>query len=111
MKNFAPASSISMSLHPLPLTFNEASSNNNFAVNQIAIFVLLAIPYIPAAFATFIVREREVKAKHQQLVSGVSIPAYWLAAFIWDNLTYQLTVWMIVILISAFPGTDQLSGG
>jgi ATP-binding cassette, subfamily A (ABC1), member 3 len=73
-------------------------------------FILLAVPYVPAAFATFLVREREVKAKHQQLVSGVSIPAYWLAAFIWDNCTYQLTVWMIVILVSAFPNTDQFSG-
>ena len=45
-----------------------------------------------------------------QLVSGVSIPAYWLAAWLWDNLSYQLTVWMIVILVSAFPNTDQLSG-
>ena len=44
---------------------------------------MLAIPYVPAAFATFIVREREVKAKHQQLVSGVSIPAYWMSAWLW----------------------------
>jgi ATP-binding cassette subfamily A (ABC1) protein 3 len=57
-----------------------------------------------------IVREREVKAKHQQLVSGVSIPAYWLAAFIWDNFSYQLTVWLIVILISIFPNTQALAG-
>ena len=72
--------------------------------------MLFRSPYVPAAFATFIVREREVKAKHQQLVSGVSIPAYWLAAFLWDNLSYQLTVWMIVILISIFPNTQPLSG-
>ena len=32
----------------------------------------------------------QVKAKHQQLVSGVSIPAYWLATFVWDNITYQV---------------------
>ena len=44
---------------------------------------MLAIPYVPAAFATFVVREREVKAKHQQLVSGISIPAYWIAAWLW----------------------------
>ena len=110
LKSIAPASSITMSLHPLPLTNNEATIIGNYQVNLIATFILLAIPYVPAAFATFIVREREVKAKHQQLVSGVSIPAYWLAAFIWDNLSYQLTVWMIVILVSAFPNTDQLSG-
>ena len=40
----------------------------------------------------------------------MSIPAYWLAAFLWDNVSYQLTVWLIVILIAGFPNTDALSG-
>lgn len=30
--------------------------------------------YVPAAFAAFVVREREVNAKHQQTLSGVSLP-------------------------------------
>jgi ATP-binding cassette subfamily A (ABC1) protein 3 len=45
--------------------------------------LLLAIAVIPASFATHIVREREVKAKHQQIVSGVSFPIYWLSNWIW----------------------------
>ena len=118
-------------MRPSLLTSRHADTAGNYQVNLVATFILLAVPYVPAAFATFIVREREVrqgqatgppsglsltpphpqvKAKHQQLVSGVSIPAYWLAAFLWDNLTYQVTVWCIVILVSAFPNTESLSG-
>ena len=110
VKTINPAASISISLFPLPSTYVEKSFLEDFNVNLVVTFILLAIPYVPAAFATFVVREREVKAKHQQLVSGVSIPAYWLAAFLWDNFSYQLTVWLIVILIAIFPKTESLSG-
>lgn len=82
----------------------------NYDLDVVVEFIMLAVPFIPAAFATYVVREREVKAKHQQFVSGVSIPAYWLSTFLFDVMSYQPTVWMIVILLSAFPNTDNLSG-
>lgn len=110
LKSISPTASINVELYPLPNTFQQSAILSNYNVNLVVIFILLAVPYVPAAFATFLVREREVKAKHQQLVSGVSIPAYWLAAWLWDNFSYQLTVWMIVILISIFPNTQSLSG-
>ena len=70
---------------------------------------MLAAPCIPAAFATFVVRERETRSKEQQMVSGVSIPAYWLSTWVWDNLSYQPTVWMIVILLLLFPKMEAFT--
>ena len=90
LKTITPKASVRANINPLPLTSIQNTVVSNYQVNIVVTFILLAIPYVPAAFATFIVREREVKAKHQQLVSGVSIPAYWLAAFIWDNASYQV---------------------
>jgi ATP-binding cassette, subfamily A (ABC1), member 3 len=110
VKTIDSKASVTVNIFPLPSTYTQKARLSNYNVNLVVIFILLAVPYVPAAFATFIVREREVKAKHQQLVSGVSIPAYWLAAFLWDNFSYQLTVWMIVILVSIFPNTQSLSG-
>ena len=110
VKTIDSKASLKVNIFPLPSTYSQKARLSNYNVNLVVIFILLAVPYVPAAFATFIVREREVKAKHQQLVSGVSIPAYWLAAFLWDNFSYQLTVWMIVILVSIFPNTQSLSG-
>lgn len=66
--------------------------------------------FIPAAFATFIVYEKEAKCYHQQIVSGVSVPAYWLSSFLWDNLTYQFAVWAILVIIILFPDTGLLTG-
>jgi hypothetical protein len=37
-----------------------------------ALFLLIPLCYIPAAFAIFTVRERAVKAKHLHFVSGVN---------------------------------------
>ena len=56
-----------------------------YNVDQIVTFLLLAIPPVVAYFTTTPVRERETKTKHQQMVSGVSIPAYWISHWIWDN--------------------------
>lgn len=48
----------------------------------------MIVASVPASFVVFIVKEREVNAKHQQLVSGVSIYAYWLSNYLFDILSY-----------------------
>jgi ABC-type Na+ transport system ATPase subunit NatA len=70
---------------------------------------MLAVPYIPGAFAMFVVREREIKAKYQQIVSGVSIPAYWLSTWLFDVLCYQGSMWLIILIILQFD-TSNLTG-
>jgi hypothetical protein len=78
-----PASSLTVRIFPLPYTTSESKFISNFSIFIVSLFLLLAIAVIPASFATHIVREREVKAKHQQIVSGVSFPIYWLSNWIW----------------------------
>jgi hypothetical protein len=41
-------------------------------------------------FATFVVTERESKAKHLQTVAGVEPAAYWLATLLWDFINYLI---------------------
>jgi ATP-binding cassette subfamily A (ABC1) protein 1 len=52
----------------------------------------------------FVVREKENNrnAKHQQMISGVSIPAYWLSNFVWDFLMYLAPFTLAIILLAAF---------
>ncbi|CAM9221993.1 unnamed protein product [Chrysoparadoxa australica] len=45
---------------------------------------MLGFAFVPAAWMSYLVREREMKCKYQQLVSGVSLTAYWLSSFAWD---------------------------
>lgn len=45
------------------------------------------------------------------MISGVSIPIYWLSNWVWDIFTYQFTAWLLIIIIVGLPDTDQLSKG
>lgn len=54
------------------------------------------------SFATFVVVERESKAKHLQTVAGVKPAAYWLSTLLWDTINYMFPAGITVILIYAF---------
>jgi ABC-2 family transporter protein len=78
---------------------------------------LLSFPFIAGAFATFVITERQSKAKHLQTVAGVQPTAYWLSTFLWDTLNYQLPLWSTVALMFIFDvklltttDNDVLSG-
>jgi len=49
-----------------------------------------SFPFIAGAFATFLVAERESKAKHLQTVAGVKPTAYWLSTLLWDFTNYLI---------------------
>lgn len=50
----------------------------------IAIFIIVAMSFVPASFVLFLVYERYTKAKHLQFVSGVDAVIYWVANYFWD---------------------------
>jgi len=84
LQSVASSASLQLSLQPLPYTQTQLNTAVGINVGLIADFVMLAIPWVSASYASYIVREREVKSKHVQMVSGVSIYAYWLGTWIWD---------------------------
>lgn len=62
----------------------------------------IGMAFIPTGLVTFIVKERENNVKHQHLVSGVSLPAYWLSAYTWDLAKYMVPCIVSVLLIKVF---------
>jgi len=67
------------------------SSFDNIFKGLIYAFVLgIAMSLLPASLITYIVKEREFNAKHQQVVSGVSIYAYWFSNFTFDIIKYLI---------------------
>jgi len=106
--------SISVSLHPFDYTKAQSGVSSAYQTDTVVTFLMLAVSFVPAAMATFVVREREVKAKHQQVVSGVGIPAYWLSTFLWDQVTYMGLLFLFVIVICGpvfGNDTNSLGGG
>ena len=57
---------------------------------MVAISIIFAMSFVPAAFVLFLIDERTSKAKHLQLVSGVKPMVYWLANYTWDMVSYNV---------------------
>jgi ATP-binding cassette subfamily A (ABC1) protein 3 len=85
---------------------------NDVAVGFIAVFsYALAYSFIPAGVILFIVKERENNAKHQQIVSGVSIFAYWFSNLLIDVIKYMIpgifcALSVLIFNISAYRKDD-----
>ncbi|XP_074276823.1 ABC transporter A family member 1 isoform X2 [Silene latifolia] len=95
--------------HPLPLTKSQHLQRHDLDAFSAAIIVTIAFSFIPASFAVPIVKEREVKAKHQQLLSGVSILSYWVSTYLWDFISFLLPSSFAIALFYIF-GLDQFVG-
>ncbi|KAK2902562.1 ATP-binding cassette sub-family A member 2 isoform X1 [Channa argus] len=68
----------------------------------IAIFIIVAMSFVPASFVVFLVAEKSTKAKHLQFVSGCNPVIYWLANYIWDMLNYLVPATCCVIILFVF---------
>ncbi|KAK9157371.1 hypothetical protein Scep_003945 [Stephania cephalantha] len=95
--------------HPLPMTKTQRSQRHDLDAFSAAIIVNIAFSFIPASFAVSIVKEREVKAKHQQLISGVSVLSYWISTYIWDFISFLFPSSFAIVLFYIF-GLDQFVG-
>jgi ATP-binding cassette, subfamily A (ABC1), member 3 len=93
---------ISTTIAPLPITQFEEGIGAAEDLVLVWFMILFVFPFIAAAFASFIVMERESKAKHLQTVAGVEPSSYWISTFLWDTMNYQLPLWFIVILMFIF---------
>ena len=73
-----------------------------------AFAVCIAMAFVPATFAAFLVKERADKGKHLQLISGVSPIAYWLSALLWDLVNFVLPFALVMLVLLVFDVTSLL---
>ncbi|WCJ33447.1 ATP-binding cassette sub-family A member 2 [Euphorbia peplus] len=95
--------------HPLPMTKSQLMQRHDLDAFSAAIIISIALSFIPASFAVAIVKEREVKAKHQQLISGVSVLSYWVSTYLWDFISFLFPSASAMFLFYVF-GLDQFIG-
>jgi ATP-binding cassette subfamily A (ABC1) protein 1 len=67
-----------------------------------AIFVMIALSFIPPTFIMFLIQERANGAKHQQKLSGLHPLVYWTANLTWDLISYLLVVICLGSIFLAF---------
>jgi ATP-binding cassette, subfamily A (ABC1), member 3 len=93
---------VDATIDALPFTGLESKISQSDAAFSPWFLVVLSFPFIAGSFATFIVQERESKAKHLQTVAGVKPSAYWLSTYIWDTLNYLIPMVITVLFMLAF---------
>jgi len=94
--------SITARTHPMPRTEREASLFAALLVFSAAIIFVIAFAFQASSSALYIVKEREVAAKHQQIISGVSLVSYWVSNFIFDLVVYGISAGLAILLAFAF---------
>ncbi|KAG1338408.1 ABC transporter A family member 1 [Cocos nucifera] len=97
--------------HPLPMTMSQRSQRHDLDAFSASIIVNIAFSFIPASFAVAIVKEREIKAKHQQLISGVSILSYWISTYVWDFISFLFPTSLAIILFFIFDLSQFIGNG
>ena len=58
----------------------------------VAIFVIIALAFVPASFVVYLVEDRVNKSKHLQLVSGLNPVVYWVSNYLWDLVGFSYDI-------------------
>jgi ABC-type multidrug transport system ATPase subunit len=80
---------------PLPLTKRVLA----LIGSSLSLVLAIAMSFVPASYAAYVVRERQDNVKHLQQVSGVSNLSYWAAMFAWDVCNFILPFFVFIIIL------------
>ncbi|KAH9599656.1 ABC transporter-like [Trypanosoma melophagium] len=69
----------------LPKTRQEEIVNASIYAMLISIVIMIPFTFIPSTFVSWVVKERQCKARHLQNVSGLRFAVYWLSNFPFHN--------------------------
>ncbi|KAJ8577610.1 hypothetical protein ON010_g1598 [Phytophthora cinnamomi] len=98
--------------HPLPLSFKTRSIFSAYLSFPAVVFIVIAFTFIPASMMPYIVKEKDLEqnAKYQQILSGMSFFAYWLANFCFDVAVYLIPMTAAILLLGSYGVTSSLGG-
>ena len=87
---------------PFLISYEEKKDKKTRNGSVLVFFVSIALALFPSNFITIIIREKENKSKHLQLLSGLSIYTYWINNYIFELIKYYVVVGICFILITIF---------
>ena len=59
---------------------------------NLASLCTLGMSFLMASFVVFLIKERTIKSKHAQFVSGAGAFVFWSSTFVWDFISYLIPV-------------------
>lgn len=105
VKAYCPDCSISVTNEPLPFDI-QARMKIRDTINDIGFLLSLIMGTVMCLVAgfyiLFYVKERKTRAKLLQFVSGIGIGTFWSTAFLWDMMTYLITILLLMASVVIF---------
>ncbi|KAL4218636.1 ATP-binding cassette sub- A member 2 [Mactra antiquata] len=90
--------------HPMKKTNNLLNSDYIQGGTDVlmAVFIIVAMSFVPASFVVLLVHERSIKAKHLQFASGLHPVTYWISNYFWDMCNYMIPAICIIVILLIF---------
>ena len=93
-------SEISVFNSPFPTSYEEKKNKKSRNGFSLVFFTSIAFALIPSNIITSILKEKENKLKHLQILSGLSLFSYWLNNYIFELLKYIIiSIGSYIILV------------
>ncbi len=99
---------LQVSTYPLPFSDRQKTTFNSITTLIVGFFILIPFTFIPSTYVSWVVKERECKAKHLQFVSGVNFMVYWLSNFIFDLVSFLFTECLALVIFAAFGRSEYV---
>ncbi|XP_053680207.1 phospholipid-transporting ATPase ABCA3-like [Anopheles nili] len=105
--------SILLTNHPLPFRpetrFTQLQGGNNMGF-QLAFNTGFAMAFVAALYIMFYIKERVTRSKLLQFVSGANVLGFWMVSFLWDFMTFFVTIMFYVAVLAAFQEEGWSTG-
>ncbi|KAG4071964.1 hypothetical protein HA402_006125 [Bradysia odoriphaga] len=69
---------------------------------QIAVNIGFAMAFVASFYVMSYIKERMIRSKLLQFVSGANVLTFWVTAFIWDMFTFLVTVILMILTFAIF---------
>eukprot|EP00796_Vickermania_ingenoplastis_P002486 gene2487-biopygen2005 len=92
----------------MPQTKAEQQMTDSLYAMMIGMVIMIPFTFIPSTFVSWIVKEKQSKARHLQNASGLSFYIYWISNFLFDACCYLITMWLVIFIFLIFNRTEYI---
>ncbi|KAH9600184.1 ABC transporter-like [Trypanosoma melophagium] len=94
---------------PLVRTKIQEAFRDTMKALLMGLLVLIPFSFIPSTFVSWVVKERECKARHLQNVSGLRLSIYWISNYLFDFCSYLIMIILAIIVFLIFQRHEYVS--
>uniref|UniRef100_F6XIP8 ATP binding cassette subfamily A member 17 n=1 Tax=Equus caballus TaxID=9796 RepID=F6XIP8_HORSE len=91
--------------NPQPMSLVETTEDflyQGLRGHYLVISLLFGIAFLSSSFSILTVKERAVKAKHVQFISGVYVAIFWFSALLWDLVSLLISTLLLLVVFLCY---------